>query len=327
MDSDQQPRGLDSSLIRRRIEQIYAEQSVLDEEGDAHRVLPMSVTPERGQFIASLCRVEQPGAILEIGMAWGLSTLHILAALAEFGDVKQQPAYVVIDPYQLSQFGNAALRLVREVGAEPIVEFFPEGSETVLPRLVLEGRLFDLAFIDGDHRFDAAFIDFFFVHRLLRPGGLVIFDDVRLDGVSLTSRFAETNLGYIPVAQFSQAQSHGSKKIQRELLRRPAIGAWRKPLLQIERDRLHFEPFFDEFIRWRDLRRDSQPDLRRLVRNRESHLGLIALRRGDRVAARRAFIRALRAKPFYMAGYLRLVRTYLPAWLISRLSGRTSRGR
>ena len=33
-----------------------------------------------------------------------------------------------------------------------------------------------LAFIDGDHRFDPGFVDFFFVHRLLKPGGLVVVD-------------------------------------------------------------------------------------------------------------------------------------------------------
>ena len=72
-----------ATVIRQRIEQVYAQQSVLGEDGASHSVLPIAVTPERGAFIADLCRAERPSATLEIGMAWGLSTLHILAALAE----------------------------------------------------------------------------------------------------------------------------------------------------------------------------------------------------------------------------------------------------
>jgi hypothetical protein len=35
-----------------------------------------------------------------------------------------------------------------------LVEFYAEESLVVLPRLLTEGREFDLAFIDGNHRFE-----------------------------------------------------------------------------------------------------------------------------------------------------------------------------
>lgn len=311
-----------ANLIRQRIERLYAEQSALDEHGASHDILPIAVTPERGTFIADLCRAERPAATLEVGMAWGLSTLHILAALAEVrGSADGQP-HVVMDPFQAARFGNAALRLVREVGAERMVEFYPEPSEIVLPRMLASGRQFDFAFIDGDHRFDPSFVDFFFVHRLLKPGGLVIFDDVLLDGIYLTSRWAETNLGYQPVAQHPPAGPRPPRS-ESGRLRRPHIGAWRKPLQEVERDRFHFIPFFEGFVALKDI---PQPNHRRVERNRLSHAGLMAMRAGDRESARRAFAEALKIDPLHASNYLRWTRTFMPRWLAAIFTGRTRSG-
>ena len=310
-----------AEAIHRSIERIYAEQSVLDESGTSHSVLPIAVTPERGSFIAGLCRAERPSATLEIGMAWGLSTLYILAALAEVrGSATGQP-HVVMDPFQAPRFGNAALRLVREVGAESMIEFHPERSEIMLPRLLATGRQFDLAFIDGDHRYDPGFVDFFYVDRLLKPGGLVIFDDVLFDGIYLTSRWAETNLGYEPVAQYP-AMSKRSRANRIRRLQRAEIGAWRKPLHQVQRDRFHFVPFFSGFVPLKDI---PKPSPQRLARHRLNHAGLIALRGGDAASARRAFATAIKADRLYAWSYVRWVRTFLPPQLAARFTGRTRR--
>ncbi|GEM_PF-533750 len=310
---------LDAAIIRERIERVYAEQTVLDEAGVSHKILPIAVTPERGAFIADLCRAERPSRTLEIGMAWGLSTLHILLALAEDrGDAAGEP-HLVMDPFQGSRFRNAALRLVGEVGAEAMLEFYPEPSEIVLPRLLTAGRQFDLVFIDGDHRFDPGFVDFFYVHRLLKPGGLVIFDDVLFDGIYLTTQWAETNLGYEPVATHPPAPRR-SRRSQISRLQRAHIGAWRKPMREIERDRFHFVPFFNGFVPLKDI---PKPDPRRVERNRLNHDGLLALRAGDRVGARRAFAAALKLDPSYTAGYLRWMRTFLPPGIAAMLTGRT----
>jgi len=51
-------------------------------------------------------------------------------------------------------------------------------SEEVLPRLVLP-RL-DLVLIDGRHGFPTPFIDWYYTTEALKPGGLLIIDDVQL---------------------------------------------------------------------------------------------------------------------------------------------------
>lgn len=55
------------------------------------------------------------------------------------------------------------------------------------------------------------------------------------------------------------------------------------------------------------------------------YVGLTALRRGDRIAARRAFLSALEIDPYRLKNRLRLMKTYLPLSLARMLSGRTGR--
>jgi hypothetical protein len=56
--------------------------------------------------------------------------------------------------------------------------------------MVAEGRRVDLAFIDGLHRHDQVFMEFYFVNRLLRPGGVVLFDDAERPSVKRVIRHA-----------------------------------------------------------------------------------------------------------------------------------------
>jgi hypothetical protein len=62
---------------------------------------------------------------------------------------------------------------------------------------------------------------------------------------------------------------------------------------------------------------------RRAPRSILGYIGLMALRRGDRVTAREAFIRALQMDPYRVKNVLRLMRTFLPRRLARSLSGRT----
>jgi predicted O-methyltransferase YrrM len=55
---------------------------------------------------------------------------------------------------------------------------------------------FDLAFIDGNHRFDRVFLDLWYVGRLVRRGGLVVLDDYDLPGVAKAASFFLTNLAW-----------------------------------------------------------------------------------------------------------------------------------
>lgn len=205
-------------------------------------IYPSAVTPERADLLSEICRTLRPAATLEVGMASGISTLTILAETLACESLRGP--HVVMDPFQSSAWDNAALLSLRRLGIESLVEFHEEPSAAVLARLVAQRRTFDFAFIDGSHRFDFVFLDFRLIHDLLRPGGVVVFDDTWMDPVYLVGRYAETNLGYALCGERYFDATGG----------RPAIRAYAKPLTEVRRPCQHFEscgcghfvPFFEE---------------------------------------------------------------------------------
>jgi hypothetical protein len=72
----------------------------------------------------------------------------------------------------------------------------PRKSQIVLPRLLTQGHRFDMAIVDGNHRFDAVFVDLPYLGRLLRAGGTVFPGDYQLPGVAHATSFFTANLGW-----------------------------------------------------------------------------------------------------------------------------------
>ena len=105
--------------------------------------------------------------------------------------------HVAVDPYQSTRFADCGLQFLEEAGVAELVELIDEESQVVLPRFVAEGRRFDLAFVDGNHRFDGVFLDLVYLGRLVRPGGIVFVDDYDLPAVARAARFCLTNLDWI----------------------------------------------------------------------------------------------------------------------------------
>jgi hypothetical protein len=62
------------------------------------------------------------------------------------------------------------MRALEEAGAADLVEFHEEESQVLLPGLVAEGRRFDLAFVDGSHRFERVLLDLLYSRAARAPG-------------------------------------------------------------------------------------------------------------------------------------------------------------
>jgi predicted O-methyltransferase YrrM len=84
-----------------------------------------------------------------------------------------------------------------------------EESQTALPRFLSEGQEFDLAFVDGNHRFDGVFLDLVCLGRLVRPGGIVFVDDYQLPSVARAASFCRTNLGWTLEESSEADELHG----------------------------------------------------------------------------------------------------------------------
>jgi predicted O-methyltransferase YrrM len=295
-----------AARITSHLDRVYAGGTVLGDDDRPHPIGVTSVGRGKGEFVAGVVRSERPHSTLEIGMAWGVSTLFILRALLENGD-RIRP-HVVIDPFQSRKYHNAATRSLSDLGIANLAEFHEEPSELALPQLVREGRQFDLAFIDGGHAFDQVFTDLRYVHLLLRPGGVAIFDDADWDSVLLACRFAEDSYGYQPIARHPAA---ARTRIRLRSRRRASLLVYRKPVEAAKRKPAALVGFLTGF---KPGRRIHVGGLRRT--------GLDALAAGDRLAARRIFVDAIRREPTRFKTYLRLLRTYLPPRLARALSAK-----
>jgi predicted O-methyltransferase YrrM len=192
--------GIHSRSVRRHngvsevLERLRVEGTVAALDGSTHRLFPVAISAAEGEALCEQVLREDASATLEIGLGYGVSTLYFCAGLIENGYAGSM--HVAVDPFQSSRFANCGLRLLAEAGVAHLVEHHAEPSQLALPRFVLEGRSFDLAFVDGDHRFDGVFVDLYYAGRLVRPGGIVILDDYQLSAIERAASFFTSNLGW-----------------------------------------------------------------------------------------------------------------------------------
>lgn len=172
---------------------IYQTGEVAAASGAPFKVWPIGLTVERGELLRDLVIAEKALTVVETGFAFGMSSSWILEGLltnaASNAGAGQMPRLTSIDPYATRQWRDAGAEHLRAADAGEFHRLFREGSEAVLPRLWAEGARFDLAFIDGDHRFEHVFLDVFYARRLVRPGGLIIVDDSWMPSVKKCAAF------------------------------------------------------------------------------------------------------------------------------------------
>ena len=163
-------------------------------DGVLHEVFPVAASAAEGEALRRWVVRDAATRTAEVGLGYAVSALHVCEGLLANGDPAAQ--HVVIDPFQATRFSGCGLQFLEEAGVAGMVELRAERSEAALPRLLGEGRVFDLAFVDGDHRFDGVFVDLFYLGRLVRPGGAVFLDDYQLPSVERAASFFVANLGW-----------------------------------------------------------------------------------------------------------------------------------
>ncbi len=134
----------------------------------------MQVPPEQGQFLALLVRALGVRRALEIGVFTGYSALSVALALPADGrllacDVSER--YTAI-----------ARRYWAEAGVVGRIDLRLGPALDTLAALLAQGQAdtFDFAFIDADKTNYAAYYEQCL--RLVRPGGLILIDNVLWDG-------------------------------------------------------------------------------------------------------------------------------------------------
>lgn len=188
-------RGPALRRVRGVVERLLRDGSaVARSDGTVHDLFPIAVSAAEGEALRGWVVRERATRTVEVGLAYAVSALHICEGLLANGDPMAR--HVALDPVQGTRFSGCGLQFLEEAGVAGMVEHHAERSETALPRFLVEARGFDLAFVDGNHRFDGVFVDLFYLGRLVRPGGIVFLDDYQLPGVERAASFYLTNLGW-----------------------------------------------------------------------------------------------------------------------------------
>jgi predicted O-methyltransferase YrrM len=177
------------------LERVFAEGSVkAHRDGSVHEVFPVAIPAAEGEALRSWVVREKADRTIEVGLGYGISALFILDGL--MANAGREARHLAIDPNQSTRFADIGLQLVSEAGLDSILEFLGEPSEQALPRLLADGRTFDLAFVDGNHRFEGVFLDLTYLGRLVGPGGVIFLDDYQLPSVAKAAAFWTTNAGW-----------------------------------------------------------------------------------------------------------------------------------
>jgi predicted O-methyltransferase YrrM len=184
--------------------------------------LPVAMDAAEGAYVAKIIEQVDPVISLEIGMAYGISTLYICEALAALGHPVR---HIVMDPFQSTQWKGIGLRNIQQAGYEAMVEFHEARSEFLLPSLVDRGTMVEFALIDGWHTFDQVMVEFYFINRMLCPGGVVVFDDADRRSVNRAIRYVVNYPGYEVYSPSSGAPGRVSLfgRVRRALGRAPGV--------------------------------------------------------------------------------------------------------
>jgi len=163
-------------------------------DGSSHSLFPVATSHAEGNALRDWVLAENAAHTIEIGLGYGISALYICEGL--LGNGKSGALHVAIDPHQATRFAGLGLQFLEDAGVADMVEHYGEKSEILLPYFLGEGRLFDMAYVDGNHKFDGVFIDLIYLGKLVDPGGIIFVDDYQLPGVVKAVSFCSRNLDW-----------------------------------------------------------------------------------------------------------------------------------
>jgi predicted O-methyltransferase YrrM len=169
-------------------ETLVPEQAKFEKALDASEAsnLPaISVSANVGKFLQLLARMIGARKVLEVGTLGGYSTLWFASALPADGKV----VTLEFEPLH----AEVARANCREAGYGDRIEVRVGAALDSLPGVEADGiGPFDLAFIDADKKNNPGYFEW--ALKLVRPGGLILIDNVVRDGRVLEATTKDVNV-------------------------------------------------------------------------------------------------------------------------------------
>ncbi|MEO6456046.1 MAG: class I SAM-dependent methyltransferase [Ginsengibacter sp.] len=162
------------------LKEILITQTVKDEKNEITKL--HSHTGElQGYFLQGILKKIRPKTTLEIGLAYGISSLFILEVIKDLEN--KNGSHIIFDPYPDIYWNNIGLLNISKAGYESLVDFRKLFSDEGLIQLINEKKRIQFAYIDSTKVFDILLADFYFINKILDIGGVIVFDDCGFPGV------------------------------------------------------------------------------------------------------------------------------------------------
>ncbi len=171
----------------RTLEEAF-ETGQLEAPDGTHVAFHSHTSREQGFFLQEMFQIANPTTSVEVGLAFGISTLFILESHRKKRNAAR--CHVAIEPFPDS-WGGVAEHNAQKERLEDLLRVLHSRSEDALQSLVQEGFRCQFAYVDTEKKFDVVLNDFRLIDKMLDIAGIIVLDDCGggWPGVQRVARF------------------------------------------------------------------------------------------------------------------------------------------
>jgi predicted O-methyltransferase YrrM len=197
---------------------LVATESVRRCLSETHEDAAPYCPPAEGDLLYTLVTAHRLARCLQVGFATGSTALYMLAGAVPLG------GEVVSIDLPAARFNALGLDNVERAGFASSHRLIEENSALALPQLHAAGACFDLVVADGWKTFDHLAMEAYFLSRMLRTAGFLVFDDTKMPSVDRVVRMLGSHYGYEEIDYRAHGQPWGPGLLHiltQKTLRRP----------------------------------------------------------------------------------------------------------
>lgn len=181
-----------SKTLNSNLEKVLAANAA-SRGSDQNSLLPSSIDRVHADALYRMVFKQEPNLMIEIGLANGVSSIASLSAMQDAG---KNGRLISIDPNQTSEWSGKGVANVNSCGLSSQHQLIEKVDYLALPELLAQRHKIDFAYIDGWHTFDYTLLDFFYLDKMLRVGGVIGFNDCGFRAVHKVLNFVLSHRKY-----------------------------------------------------------------------------------------------------------------------------------
>lgn len=171
-------------------------------------IFPTSINFSQGVKISKFVEKYRPKSILQIGCAFGVSSLWI----EQTAQYPHNHTILELFPENIKK----TKKILKYFYLDEKVKFIEGFSQVELGQLLKENNTYDFILHDGDNRFDGLMADIFFIHKLLKVNGIYVQRNLWNPSIREALSFVISNFQYkaleLSTSELVMLESSSSKE-------------------------------------------------------------------------------------------------------------------